>query len=142
VPNSAPIYTAEFIDFGRGQYDLFLGGDEQNPYGILWFPTIIQNDGTEHFGASRTLPGDANFTTTLDILFVNGNVYLNRVHDDPVNGYGFSEIQKIDFNTDAASQIYANTQSFSNGRSWVNWIIPYQGRILSMNSDYGVSVPQ
>lgn len=140
IPSHAPIFTAEFIDFGRGQYDTFLGGDELSGG---WIPTIVQNDGTEHFATTKTLATDANFTNTLDVLFVNGQVYLNRVHENSTGPlYGFSEIQKVDYNTNAASQIYTNTTYFSNGSSWLNWIIPYQGKIDSLNSDYGVSVPQ
>lgn len=142
IPTGAPIFTAELIDFGRNQYDVFLGGDEQNQYGAGWYPTIVQNDGTEHFSTTKTLAGDANFTNTLDILFVNNQVYLNRVHESTTGSYGFSEIQKVDFGTNAASQIYTNTANFPNGSSWLNWIIPYQGKIMSLDSSDGVSVSQ
>ena len=142
IQTGAPIFTAELIDFGRNQLDLFLGGDEQNPSGASWYPTVVQNDATEHFSTTKTLAGDANFTNTLDILFVNNQVYLNRVHETATGSYGFSEIQKVDFSTNAASQIYTNTANFPNGSSWLNWIIPYQGKIMSLDSADGVSVSQ
>ncbi|MGA4047927.1 FG-GAP repeat domain-containing protein [Ralstonia nicotianae] len=139
IARGAPIFTAELIDFGRSQYDVFLSGDEQNG----WNPTIVQNDGTEHFSTTKTLAVDAYFTNTLDVLFVNGQVYLNRVHVGSTGtSYGFSEIQKVDYNTTAASQIYTNTANFSNGMTWLNWIAPYNGKIVSLDSTYGVSVPQ
>lgn len=37
---------------------------------------------------------------------------------------------------------FTNTANFPNGWSWLNGIIPYQGKILSLDSSYGVSVSQ
>ena len=136
------MYDAELIDFdSSGKYDAFLAGTEapDDPAGIP--PTIFKNDGTSHYGTPITLPMDSQYETTLDVVYVNGNIYLNRVQTNG-GAYGFSSIQKINYKTLAASRIYNNTANFSDGSTWLNWIIPYQGNIVSQSAAYGVSVPQ
>jgi len=136
------MYDAELIDFvGTGKYDAFLAGTEapDDPSGIP--PTIFKNDGTSHYGTPIALPTDSQYETTLDVVYMNGNIYLNRVQTNG-GAYGFSSIQKINYKTLVASRIYNNTANFSNGSTWLNWIIPFQGNIVSQSAAYNVSVPQ
>lgn len=138
------IYTAELIDFDNsGKLDLFLGGNSPNAtLGGNWIPTILKNRGDNTYSQSNEtlLPYDpANQTTALDILSVNGAVYLNSVFDVNTTAvYGHSEIQKIVGSN--SSQIWSGNSNFPNGMTWLNWIIPYQGKIDSLDSGYGVSV--
>ncbi len=145
--NHSQIYTTELIDFNRtGRYDLFLAGtapdgNAQNPNPFI--PTIFTNggDGTYTQGNSTQLPYNSQYQTTLDVLAVNGAVYTTNVHltyDAQV--YGNSDIEKTVGSN--SSQIWVGNQRFPNHISWVNWIIPYQGKINSLDSDYGISVPQ
>lgn len=136
------MFDAELIDFdSSGKYDAFLGGTEAPDDAAGIPPTIFKSDGNGHYGTPITLPTDSQYETTLDIVYVNGNIYLNRVQTNG-GAYGFSSIQKINYKTLVASRIYNNTSNFSTGMTWLNWIIPYQGKIVSQSEAYGVSVPQ
>lgn len=136
------VYDAELIDFdGTGKYDAFLAGTEapDDPAGIP--PTIFKNDGSGHYNKPLSLPTDARYQSTLDIVFTNGAIYLNRVQTNG-GAYGTSSIQKIDYKTLASSSIYGSTGKFPTGASWLNWIIPFKGQIVSQSAVYAVSVPQ
>lgn len=88
-----------------------------------------------------TLPTDAVYRTTLDIAYIGGSIYLNRVQTNG-GAYNFSSIQKIDYKTLAATRIYNNTANFPTGSTWLDWIVPFQGKIVSQNAAYGVAVAQ
>ena len=136
------MYDAELIDFdGAGVYDAFLAGTEapDDESGIP--PTIFKGDGHGHYANPVTLPIDPDYQTTLDIAYTGGNLYLNRVQTKG-GAYGFSAIQKIDPKTMATSTIYRNDRPYATGTTWLNWIVPYQGRIVSQSAVYGVSVAQ
>ena len=136
------VYDAELIDFdGTGKYDAFLAGTEapDDPAGIP--PTIFKNDGSGHYNKPFALPTDSQYESTLDIVFTNGAIYLNRVQTNG-GAYGSSSIQKIDYKTLATSRIYNSTGKFSTGTTWLNWIIPFKGQIVSQSATYAVSVPQ
>lgn len=141
------IYSAEFIDFNNtGQQDLFLAGSIDDGTGHVpnpFTPTIFKNNGDNTYSQTNetVLPTNPYYQTTLDVLSVNGAIYTNNVHltfDSAV--YGYSDIEKIQGNT--TTQIWSNTAPLPNGWTWLNWIIPYQGKIASMDSVYGVSVAQ
>jgi len=143
------IFTVELVDFDNvGRYDAFLAGTEPDGHFGNWLPTIFKNDGTGHYVNKVTLPVDPQFVTTLDMVFKNGNIYLNRVKESyDANVYGTSAIQKISYPGMVASEIYKNTTNFLPtpgwaGTTWLNWIVWYQGKIESLDSAYGVSVPQ
>ncbi|WP_082798006.1 FG-GAP repeat domain-containing protein [Collimonas arenae] len=140
------IFTSELIDFsGTGHFDAFLAGNApDNSFGN-WPPTIFKNDGSGVYSASNAtvLPYSQQYQTTLDIVYQGGFVYLTAVQDTySSNPYGFSNIVKINPATMASTQIYANTANFSNGRTWLNWIVPNNGHITSLDTTYGVSVSQ
>jgi hypothetical protein len=144
------IVTTELIDFsGSGKYDLFLAG--QAPTGAAgdvgnWSPTIFKNQGDNTYSqanaANTVLPlaDAADYQLTLDIVSVNGTIYLTNAHANAPGSmplYGNSDIEK------SGQEIWNNQgQTFPNGMTWVNWIIPFQGKIDSMNSTYGVSVAE
>jgi len=142
VPMNSQIYTAELVDFdANGTVDAFLAGEESGAQGYK--PTIISNDGTQHFTTDKVLTTDASFTTTLDLVFKNNAIYLNRVHINTTGPmYGFSKIEKVDQATNVSTTLYTNSANFKKYMSWINWIIPSDGKIESLNSDYGVSVAQ
>jgi hypothetical protein len=143
---NAAIYTSELIDFSKsGRYDAFLAGTAPDNHFGNWPPTIFKNDGSGVFSQSRVtvLPYMQQYQTTLDIVVDAGSIYLTNVHltyDAAV--YGFSNIVKIDPVALTSTQIYGNTVNFNNGHGWLNWIIPYQGKIVSQSAAYGVSVPE
>ncbi|SDB85787.1 hypothetical protein SAMN05421548_101363 [Paraburkholderia lycopersici] len=147
---SAEIDTAELIDFsGTGKFDLFLGGRSLDPEGIgNWIPTIFHNQGNNTYSQSNvtTLPYSTTYQTALDIVYTNNSIYLTNVQSMP-NGsasiYGYSDIEKnsgTNFQTNAT--LWNETAPFANSMTWINWIIPYQGKIDAMNSTYNVSVSQ
>ena len=141
---AAQIYTVELIDFNStGKYDLFLGGTAPDGNGGDWVPTIFKNNGDNTYSQTNVteLPYNSTYELALDVLSVNGAVYTTNVHlnaSGPL--YGFSDIEK-DVGS-ASSQLWAGNSSFSNGQSWINWTIPYQGKIDSLDSDYAVSISQ
>ena len=148
-----PMYSAELINFGSGKYDAFLGGNENvASAGGPNRQTIFPNDGTNHFTSTTPvlLPTDSTYGFPLDINFIGGNIYLLRTVDNaanPLGFYGAVEVQKIVYPSLAAQTIYQHSGSYSNvtagfNSTWVNWIIPYQGNIVSMSAAYGLSVPQ
>jgi hypothetical protein len=141
------IYTTELIDFNNtGKFDLFLAGtapdgNANNPNPFI--PTIFKNAGDNTFTqASETqLPYNPQYETTLDVLTVNGAIYTTNVHlTYGPSVYGYSDIEKTVGSN--SSQIYVGNSQFPGGGTWINWIIPFQGKIDSMNADYGVSVTQ
>jgi len=52
----------------------------------------------------------------------------------PAKGIGYPSLSK--------AEVYTNTGAFPNGRSWVNWIIPHRGNIVSLDASFGISVPE
>ncbi|WP_148028781.1 VCBS repeat-containing protein [Burkholderia pseudomallei] len=141
---AAQIYTTELIDFNNtGKYDLFLGGTAPDSNSGNWIPTIFKNNGDNTYSQTNVteLPYNPTYELALDVLSVNGAVYTTNVHlntSGPL--YGFSDIEK-DVGSNS-SQLWVGNSNFSNGQSWINWIIPYQGKIDAIDSTYGVSVSQ
>lgn len=141
---SKPIFTTEMIDFNHtGQYDVFLGGHEQQSSGN-WPATIMPNDGAGGFITTNrvVLPAAQGYGFPLDIVFKAGNIYLLRTIDAPTNFYGGAAIQKIVYPSLSSQLLYQHTGAYSNGSTWINWIIPNSGNVVSENSFYGVSVQQ
>lgn len=139
------IYTAELVDFNNtGKYDLFLGGNAPDNQQGNWKPVILANSGTNTYSQSNetVLPYNINYQTALDVLSVNGAIYTTNVHltyDAAI--YGNSDIEKDSgTNYQTSATLWTGTAPFSNAMTWINWIIPYQGMIDSLNSSYGVSV--
>ena len=135
-----PIFTAEMIDFARvGKYDVFLGGGEKETGG-KWLATILPNNGTGNFGTTLrlTLPSLQGFGYPLDIVYKSGTIYLLRT----TNSHDGAAIQKIAYPSLASESIYQHSGQYSSGTTWINWIIWWQGRIVSLDSMFGVSIPQ
>ena len=139
------IYTAELIDFaGSGHYDVFLGGNEPGTTGYAaseFAPQIFRNDGSGQFTSTApvNLLVGPSFGLALDIVYTNASIYLLKVS----SGYTSSEIQKIAYPALTQSVIYAHSGgAYSNGSSWLDWILRYGGTIASWNAAYAVSVPQ
>ena len=146
LPNSVigqQIFSAELIDFnGKGNIDLFLGGSEQSG---TWPATILRNDGRGIFSniPSTILPALSGYGYPLDIVFTGGNIYLNRTTDAVENYYAGNAIQRIEYATFRSSVIFSRGKiNYKPGVAWIDWIIPYGGNIVSMDSVYGLSVPQ
>jgi hypothetical protein len=140
----AQIFTAELIDFSNtGKYDLFLGGTAPDGNYGNWIPTIFNNNGDNTYSQTNVteLPYNPTYELALDVLSVNGAIYTTNVHENTSGPlYGFSDIEK-DVGSNS-SQIWVGNSDFSNGMTWVNWIIPYQGMIDALNATYNVSVAQ
>jgi hypothetical protein len=145
----AEIDTTELIDFnGTGKYDLFLGGRALDGGTGDWIPTILHNQGNNTYSQSNVteLPYSTTYQTALDIVSTNGAIYLTNVQSEPPGAaklYGYSDVEKdsgANFQTNAT--LWTGTAPFSNSMTWINWIIPYQGKIDALNSTYSVSVAQ
>lgn len=145
IPSDAmykPIFTTEMIDFNHtGKYDVFLGGHEQSGN---WPATILPNDGAGGFISTTriVLPSLQGYGFPLDIVYKAGNIYVPRTIDASTNFYGAVAIQKIAYSGLTSQLLYQHSGAYSNGISWINWIIPSSGNIVSLDSVYGVSLPQ
>jgi len=140
--NGQPIFTTELIDFyNTGKYDLFLGGHEQSG---SWPATIYPNDLAGHYISTTPdrLPAQAGFGFPTDIVFKNGFIYLARTIDASSNFYGGAAIQKINLSTKASTLLYQHSGAYSSSTGWINWIRSNNGNIVTMDSVYGVTVPQ
>ncbi len=142
--NNKQIFAAELLDLaGAGVLDLFLGGHEQSG---TWPATILKNDGNGNFAAlpPLVLPSATGYGFAMDIVFTAGNIYLCRTIDAGDNFYGGAAVQRISYPALASSVPYirSGNQPYSNGSKWINWIAPFQGRIVSMDSIYGLSIAQ
>lgn len=146
LPNSSKgkqIYTAELIDFsGSGKYDVFLAGNEPGTTsdpGSEYGPTILPNDGTGNFASSTpvSLLTGNSFGLALDIVFQNGYAYLLKVN----HNYTSSDIEKVSYPAISATSVYLNSTTYPNGSTWLDWIVPYNGELVSEDASYGVAVP-
>ncbi len=139
-----PIFTAEMIDFGHvGKYDVFLGGHEQDP-SASWLSTILPNDGNGNFVSTArvTLPSMQGYGFPTDIMYKAGTIYLARTIDLPTNFYRGAAIQKIAYPSLASQSMYQHTTQYPSGSLWINWIIANGGNIVTLDSAYGISLPQ
>ena len=138
------IFSAELVDLaGTGTYDVFLGGNEPGTSGAAlteFSPTILPNDGSGKFistTAVNLLVGPS-FGLALDIVYQGGAIYLLKVN----NAYTSSQIQKLTYPSLQASVIYSHSGTYAAGPSWLDWIIPRNGQIVSEDAAFGVSIPQ
>jgi hypothetical protein len=137
--SAQPIYSVELIDFdGNGKYGLLLMADEILT-GAHYQTSIFPNDGTGNFTTATRilLPTDQTYTLPLDVVFANGSIYLFRTAN-----YTAAAIQKIDYASKTSAMIYTHTGPYANGSYWFEWIVPYQGNIVTSNAVYSVSVNQ
>jgi hypothetical protein len=144
-----PIFTAELVDFfGTGHYDAFLAGHESDSFNFI--AALYPNDGQDSFIATTPLvmPRLTGYGYVTDALFVGRNIYLARTIDDSANFYGGAAIQKLSYPAMSSQSLHASTGFLPQAAnwpwttSWINWIIPYQSRIVTLDSGYGISVPQ
>jgi len=140
------IFSVELIDFnGTGKFDLWFGGVD-NGKNQTFAASIFKNPGNNNWtNATRvTLPSATGAavadTLPLDIIFTNGNIYMLRVSSD----YNEESIQKINYATLVSSTLYMHSGPYpnANGSSGFAWMLPYQGNIISLDPEYGVSIPQ
>jgi hypothetical protein len=144
-----PIFTAELADFfGTGHYDAFLAGHESDSFNAL--ATLYPNDGTGHFRSTVpvVMPRLAGYGFVTDVVFVGQNIYLARTMDDSAHFYDGAAIQKVSYPAMTSQSLHASTgflpraENWPWATSWINWIIPYQSGIVTLDSGYGISVPQ
>lgn len=83
-----------------------------------------------------------------DAVFLPGAVYLARTSDAQASFYGGAALQKVSWPSLQGQVLYQHTGFYPRaanwqwGTSWINWIIPSNGAITTLDSGYGVSVPQ
>ena len=163
IPHPINIWVAELIDINDdGKYDLFLAGDEIGAAVCRQFsfckfpPHLYLNDGTNDFSnlKSVTFPTVPAFALVLDLVLFKNIIYFNRVDDNsPVSNYGNSAIQKVSWPSLSQSIIYTTPPIYSlpntypNGTTqypstWIDWIEPYNGNIISTNSAFDLNIPQ
>lgn len=143
---SKSIFTAEFIDFsGNGRYDLFLAGNEPGTTGaqFAFVPQILKNNGLDtYFGTERIkLPVNTTYSFALDISFDGELIHLARTNigSTPETYYTKAAIQEVNYATLASRTLYEHAGVFRNQQNffqWINWIIPYQGKIVPMDRGY------
>jgi hypothetical protein len=133
-------FTAELVKFnGRPFYDLFISSHETD---AEWnhFAQVIENSGNGSFGGVvRKLPSVAGYGLTIDVIYDSGYLYLDRVTDMPV--YENNAIQKVSY-PDLKNSVlmFAHASWYPNWEKWVNWIGFYGDKIISIDSDYGLSI--
>lgn len=132
------IFSTELIDYNHdGKVDLFLAGIEQDS-AASFPPTIFYNNGSNVFNAGvKVLATDAVFTTTLDIVVDGEDTYLLRTPSD----YMGTSIQKIN-KAGLAQTLFQNKGYLNKDKNlvWVDWITSSNGKIVSVNAMYNVSV--
>lgn len=132
------IFTAELIDFSKtGRYDLFLAGNEPGSNGEVtryeFVSQILKNDGNNGFIGTerRKLPVNLMYGTVLDLVFVNGKIYLNRTGiKQPDRYYREAVIEEVDYSTLSSQITYYHSGVYPGQVSmmqWINWLIIYQG---------------
>jgi hypothetical protein len=138
-----PFFTAELVDFfGVGRYDAFLAGHEQSGMAPA---VLVPNDGTGQYVRSTpvVMPAAAGFGYALDAVFRNGAIYLARTIDNSAGFYSAAAIQKVRHPSLSSEILFQHTGVFPGvGKASIDWIIPYQGRIVTIEGAYNVSVPQ
>ncbi len=140
------MFTAELIDFRQsGQYDAFISGAEECCEGVNFKASIFSNDGKGQFKSPPiTLPSIAGFGNALDVLYANGNIYLNRTIDNPSDSHGYYGgflLQKINYKTLASEVLYKSYTAFSTGEKWLDWLIFNGTNVVSLGSIYKFSQP-
>ena len=136
-----PAYTVEFVDFQKtGKFDVLLAGVDNSSTGVVMPTTLLTNNGIGVYNtiAPVVFPDGAVNTGVLDLVYTQDALYLLRVN----NSYKGSSIQKIDLKTKASSVIFGQ-ESFptgKNGGAWLDWMIPVNGKLVSQDVEYGVSV--
>lgn len=134
------IYSVELIDFDNaGKFDLWLGGT--NDKSIASFaPSIFKNPGNNDFSnaAVTILPSVVGYplVLSLDIVFVNDTIYMSMV-DQNYETFG---IQKIDYKTLSSKLVYNHTGRFPNNYLWVDWVMPRNNKIVSLDSTFGLGI--
>ena len=141
------IFTAEFIDFtNSGRYDLFLAGNEPGSNGAAtrfeFVPQILTNDGNNSFIGTekRKLPVNATYGIALDIVFIDGKIYLSRSGlKQPDRYYREAVVEEVDYATLSSRITYYHSGVFPAQVSmlqWINWLISYQGRPAPMDRSF------
>lgn len=150
------IFSIEAIDFDqRGAYDIWIGGNEpgatagETTTDYDTVPRILKNDGKGNYPVelARDLTPIPDYGLPLDIVFASGKIYLLRTNiGGGPNNYGLSfytttAVQVIDYQTGASTMPYTHKGAYGNGMFWVNWLVPTNGKVVSMESAYGITLP-
>jgi hypothetical protein len=150
------IFSVEAIDFDRrGVYDIWIGGNEPGAtagattteYDTV--PRILKNDGKGNYPIrlAHDLTPVPDYGLPLDIVFDAGKIYLLRTNiGGGPNNYGLTfyttaAVQVIDYPTGVSSLPYTHKGAYSNGMPWVNWLVPNNGKVVSMDAAYGITLP-
>lgn len=129
-----PYFTLELIDIdGTGSYSLIAGGAESSGT-----PTKIFKSNSGFFTGSMNIPSNATFSLPYDFVFDAGNLYVLRVNGTYIG----SAVQKVKIQTLESSMIYENQTWIDQTKqlNWIDWIMPYQDKIVSVNADFKLSV--
>jgi hypothetical protein len=132
----------ELMDFdGSGKFDLFVAGSEDSSIcsHCVIHPSIYKNDGTNHYtGQPLILPSaGGGYLTDPDMVFYNGKIYL-LLHS---TNYMADAIQVIDYQNLSYKIIFTHAGSYADtAYTWLSAIAPYNGKIVSTNSIFGVSI--
>jgi len=136
------IYSVELIDFNSsGKFDLWFGGIDDNS-NSAFAASIFTNTGTDNYtnAVQTVLPSatgaEAADTNPLDIVYLNGAIYLSRVNI----AYSEYSIQKIDYKTLSQSEIYSHVGPYADGDTTIEWLTYYNGYLTSLNGIDHVSI--
>lgn len=142
-----PWFTVELIDIDNtGNYSILAGGHESfvKKDGTTQSGSttkIIKGDASGTFISSATnVPGVNDFAVALDFVVDSGSLYVLRTPMDPF--YFGSAIQKVNLQTMASSLLYQHTGYIDQTKNlvWANWIMPFQDKVVSVDSAFGISV--
>jgi len=138
-----PIYSMEFIDFNNdGKYDIWVGGSihaaDANGFFNNISSEIFYNPGNSVFSTVNpiVLPTSLVTGVALDVLIEAGKIAILNTLD-----YAGASIDIIDIIANTLTTPYTHSGVYSNGSSWFDWIIFFNGNIVPANSEYKVTVP-
>ncbi len=144
-----PWFTVELIDIdGAGNYSIVAGGHEpfvkkDGTQQTGATTKIIKGDGTgTYFANVINIPGVNDFAIALDFMFNNGNLYILRSPMEPF--YFGAALQKVNLQTMSSSLLYQSTDYIDKEKNlvWVDWIVPYQDKVVSPATEFKFSIPK
>lgn len=134
------IYTVEVVDLNDdGKLDVFFAGSDQTnsgPCTCTTPPFVLLGNETGNYSSASSIqfPTVPNEGTTLDAIFTPDAVYLLRTSEGDGTSYMSTVVQKIAMPSLTSSVIYSSRQQRIPSEpwtTWTNWILPYEGNIVS-----------
>lgn len=145
-------WTVELIpDSASGKYKLFVGGTESyidaNKQTQGGAPTLLispDSNGNYASTPTKSMPALTGFQNIIDVVVTDHALYTLRVQSEPF--YGGIAIQKVDLSTGESTVVYSHVGWYPGKylafpTTWFSWMVPYEGRLHSLNAYFAVAAP-